>query len=80
MRHVVVFTAVEYRTKLKIVPPLLALKIVGNICRRKGCASIVLGRIEQPIVGAEETARIARRGTTPQSATEIANYQVRGQQ
>ena len=80
MRHVVVFTAVEYRTKLKIVPPLLALKIVANICRRKGCASIVLGRIEQPIVGAEETARIASRGTTRQSATEIANYQVRGQQ
>ena len=73
----VVFTAVKYRTKLKIVPPLLALKIVGNICRRKGCASIVLGRIGQPTVGAEETARI---GTTPQSATEIVNYQVRGQQ
>ena len=60
--------------RLKIVPPLLALKIVGNICRRKGCATIVLVKIEQPIVGAEETARIASRGTTPQSATEIVNY------
>ena len=75
MRHVVVFTAVQYRTKLKIVPPLLALKIVGNICRRKGCASIVLVRIEQPIVGAEVTVRIASRGSTSQSATEIVNYQ-----
>ena len=80
MRHVVVFTAVKYRTKLKIVPPLLALKIVGNTCRRKSCASIALVRIEQPIVGVEETARIASRGTTPQSETEIVNYQVRGQQ
>ena len=80
MRHVVVFTAVKYRTKLKIEAPLLALKIVGNICRGKGCSSIVLGRIEQPIVGAEETARIASRGITPQSATDIVNYQMRGQQ
>ena len=80
MRHVVVLTAVKYRTKLKIVLPLLALKIVENICRRKGCATIVLVSIEQPIVGAEEAARIASRGATSQSATEIVNYQMRGQQ
>ena len=49
-----VITAVKYSTKLKTVASLLALKIVGNICRGKGCASIVLVRIEQTIVGAEE--------------------------
>ena len=70
----------EVSHKAKDCTAITSIEDRRNTCRRKSCASIVLVRIEQPIVGVEETARIASRGTTPQSETEIVNYQVRGQQ
>ena len=61
--------------------PIILLKSnLFNMAAVSAKRSIALVRIEQPIVAAEETARIASRGTTPQSVTEIVNYQVRGQQ